>query len=55
MFTDYIRPEFTYEAANTIIDQGKKNVTVVFDITDKYFQSSKIDLTTMTIKVMKLN
>lgn len=37
--------------ANTIIDQGKKNVTVVFDITDKYFQSSKIDLTTMTIKV----
>lgn len=51
MFTDYIRPEFTYEAANTIIDQGKKNVTVVFDITDKYFQSSKIDLTTMTIKV----
>ena len=51
MFTDYIRPEFTYEAANTIIDQGKKNVTVVFDITDKYFLSSKIDLTTMTIKV----
>ena len=51
MFTDYIRPEFTYEAANTIIDQGKKNVTVIFDITDKYFQSSKIDLTTMTIKV----
>lgn len=51
MFTDYIRPEFTYEAANTIIDQGKKNVTVVFDITDKYFQSSKIDLTTMKIKV----
>lgn len=51
MFTDYIRPEFTYEAANTIIDQGKKNVTVVFDITDKYFQSSKIDLTTMTINV----
>lgn len=51
MFTDYIRPEFTYEAANTIIDQGKKNVTVVFDITDKYFLSSKIDLTTMTINV----
>lgn len=51
MFTDYIRPEFTYEAANTIIDQGKKNITVVFDITDKYFQSSKIDLTTMAIKV----
>lgn len=51
MFTDYIRPEFTYEAANTIIDQGKKNVTVIFDVTDKYFKSSKIDLTTMTINV----
>ena len=51
MFTDYIRPEFTYEAANTIIDQGKKNVTVIFDVTDKYFLSSKIDLTTMTINV----
>ena len=51
MFADYIRPEFTYEYSNTNIDYDKKNVTVVFDITDKYFKESAITLNNTTIKV----
>ena len=51
MFTDYIRPEFTYEYSNTKIDYGRKNITVVFDITDKYFKQSNISLDNMTIRV----
>ena len=51
MFADYIRPEFTYEYSNTNIDYDKKNVTVVFDVTDKYFKESAITLNNTTIKV----
>ena len=42
MFTDFITPEFTYEYANTTIDHDTKKVTVVFDITDKYFDKSSL-------------
>ena len=51
MFADYIRPEFTYEYSNTNIDYDKKNVTVVFDVTDKYFKESAITLDNTTIQV----
>ena len=51
MFTDYIKPEFTYEYSNTTIDYDKKNVTVVFDVTDKYFKQSTVSLDNTTIKV----
>ena len=40
MFTDFVKPEFTYEYANTVIDHDTKTVTVVFDVTDKYFAST---------------
>ena len=54
MFTDYIIPEFTYEYynaetdtnANTVIDYTNNKITVVFDVTDKYFAST--DLSTDT-------
>ena len=54
MFTDYIKPEFTYEYynneidtnANTVIDYVNNKVTVVFDVTDKYFKET--DLATDT-------
>ena len=50
MFTDYIKPEFTYEYynttvdtnANTVIDYTNNKVTVVFDVTDKYFASTTL-------------
>ena len=42
MFTDVIKPEFTYEYTNTTIDHGTKTVTIVFDVADKYFSSSAL-------------
>ena len=59
MFTDYIKPEFTYEYsnvdidtdANTVIDYENKTVTVVFDVTDKYFKQANITADNVTITV----
>ena len=53
LFTDFIVPEFTYEYANTTIDQGNKKVTIIFSIADKYFSSSTLtsDTTASNITV----
>ena len=53
MFEDFIKPEFTYEYLNTIIDHDTKTVTVVFDVTDKYFNESALttDTTASNIDV----
>ena len=51
LFTDYIKPEFTYEYSDTEINYTEKNVKVVFSVTDKYFEQSKVSLENMTIKV----
>ena len=50
---DFINPEYTYKYANTEIDHDKKTVTVVFDVTDKYFSTSALttDTTASNIKV----
>ena len=44
MFTDYIKPEFTYSSitdTNIVHGTGRK-VEVMFDVTDKYFESTKL-------------
>mgnify|MGYP004657757041 CR=1 FL=1 len=46
LFADFINPEFTYEYAKTTIDHGNKKVTLVFDVTDKYFASSALSTDT---------
>jgi len=63
MFGDFIRPEFTYEYynatvdtnANTVIDYTNNKVTIVFDVTDKYFASTTLSTDTtgsnITVKV----
>ena len=51
MFTDYIKPEFTYEYSNTVIDYDMKTVTVVFDVTDKYFNQTTVSADNITIQV----
>ena len=51
MFTDYIKPEYTYEYSDTVIDYDAKTVTVVFDVTDKYFKESTVSADNMTIQV----
>jgi len=56
MFIDNIKPEFTYEYANTTIGNGNnggsKNVSVVFDVTDKYFNNATINGNDITIKLI---
>ena len=53
MFADFVSPAVIYEYANTVIDHDTKTVTVVFDITDKYFSTSSLaeDSTASKIKV----
>ena len=51
MFTDYIRPEFTYEYSDTEINYTDKNVKVVFSATDKYFEQSGVSLDNMELLV----
>ena len=44
MFTDYIKPEFTYRSitdTNIVHGTGRK-VEVMFDVTDKYFESTTL-------------
>ena len=41
-YIDCILPEFTYKYSTTDIDKDNKTLTVVFDITDKYFSNSAI-------------
>ena len=53
LFADFIKPEFTYEYANTTIDHGNKKVTIIFSVADKYFNTSKLtsDTTASNITV----
>ncbi len=51
LFADFIVPEFTYEYANTTIDQGNKKVTIIFSIADKYFSSSTLTSDTTASKI----
>ena len=51
MFADFIKPEFTYEYSNTTIDHDTKKVTLVFDITDKYFKESTLTADKITVKL----
>ena len=44
MFTDYIKPEFTYQSSGTTIDYDRKLVKIGFAITDKYFESLTMTL-----------
>ena len=54
MFADFVKPEFTYEYSNTTINHETKTVTIVFDVTDKYFNSSALltDTTSSNIDVV---
>ena len=42
LFADFIKPEFTYVYSEEDINKDNQTLTVVFDITDKYFNSTTI-------------
>ena len=59
MFADFIKPEFTYRASETVIGNGNngntKKVTILFDVVDKYFSTTSLSTDTLasliTVKV----
>ena len=51
MFADFIKPEFTYEAATTTIDYDTKTLTAIFSAVDKYFDSANSSLTLADLKL----
>ena len=54
MFADFIKPEFTYESAKTEISQDEEQVTIVFDVVDKFFESttlSNLDASQITVQI----
>ena len=54
MFADLIKPEFTYVSQNTEISQEEEKVTIVFDVVDKFFQSttlSNLDGSQITVQI----
>ena len=46
MFADFVAPSIIYQYANTTIDHNQKTVTVIFDVTDKYFSTSTLSADT---------
>ena len=55
MFTDFIDPEFTYRSQDTEIIHGdEEQVTIVFDVVDKFFESttlSNLDASQITVQI----
>ena len=50
---DFIKPDIIYKTSNTVIDKTNKTLTVVFDATDKYYNSSasSLALSDLTVTV----
>ena len=50
-FNDKLAPEVVYQWSNSVIDKNAKTFTMVFDITDKYYSSSTLAFSDLTIKI----
>ena len=51
LFADVVNPSIIYEYANTTIDHTNQKVTVIFDVTDKYFNASTLTSDTTASKI----
>ncbi len=50
-FVDFIKPNATYQFSETDIDRDGKTFTMVFDMTDKFYQSGTLALEDLTILI----
>ena len=50
-FNDKLAPEVVYQWSNSVIDKNAKTFTMIFDITDKYYSSSTLAFSDLTIKI----
>ena len=50
---DFVKPDIVYKSAKTKIDRNNKTLTVEFDVTDKYYDTSKakLALSDLTVRV----
>ena len=51
MFADFIKPSIIYKSAKTEINTENKVVTIKFDVRDKYYASSNINLSDIILKI----
>ena len=53
LFTDYISPSVVFRNAKTVTDKTNKTYKMIFDVTDKYYDTTYADLTLndLTIKI----
>ena len=51
LFADFVSPSIIYEYFNTEINHDNKTVTIVFDVTDKYYNSTKLSITEAVNKI----
>ena len=53
LFTDYISPSVIFKNSETVIDKTNKTYKMIFDVTDKYYDTTYADLTLadLTIKI----
>ena len=50
-FVDFIKPNVTYQYTQTDIDHDGKNFTMVFDVTDKFYNSGTLALEDLAIRI----
>ena len=50
-FVDFIKPNATYQFSETDIDHDGKSFTMVFDMTDKFYNSGTLALEDLTIRI----
>ena len=51
LFVDFIKPAITYRYSNTEINYNTKTLTVVFDMTDKYYKTSQTPLVLSDLQI----
>ena len=50
-FADFIKPNATYQYSSTDVDQAGKTFTMVFDMTDKFYNTASLALGDLTILI----
>ena len=50
-FTDVVRPDIKAKWSDAVINKDNKTFTMIFDVTDKYYSTSTLEIEDLTIKI----
>ena len=50
-FTDVVRPDIKAKWSDAVINKNNKTFTMIFDVTDKYYSTSTLEIEDLTIKI----